>query len=469
MKYSYIPAPYTIFKHIEKVEPGCYIRINKNKKLEKIVYWEPNEIVRRAADNNIKIDEIEALELLDKTIKKSISLRSIADVPIGAFLSGGIDSSLITAMMQENSPRPINTFTIGFSEHGFNEAPYAKAIAAHLSTQHTELYVTNKHALDVIPKLPHLYDEPFGDSSQIPTYLVSKLACNSVKVCLSGDGGDELFGGYNRYTWGANLYDNFSHFPFFMRKSLGQFLMAVQGERWDSTYSRLSQYLPQSMKISALRNKIVKTSNALSSSDSLEKFYMSIAAVIQNAEELVLGGGNGHPLQYVNNLIKEESGSASWMMLEDVFTYLPGDILTKIDRASMGNSLETRVPFLDPTLFELSWTLPLSMKIRGNKGKIALRELLYRYVPKQLIERPKMGFGVPIGEWLLGPLKEWAEDLLSEGRLKREGFLNPQIVRKYWQEHCLKKRDRAHELWNILMFQSWLQENDKILSGENGL
>lgn len=461
MRYSYIPAPYTIFKNIEKVEPGCCLRINKKKEIEKITYWAPKEVIEKIETNNKPINEEEALDLLEKTMMHSIALRSIADVPIGTFLSGGIDSSLITAMMQINSSKPINTFTIGFSEQKFNEAPYAKAIASHLLTHHTELYVTNDHALDVIPKLPHLYDEPFADSSQIPTYLVSQLARQSVTVCLTGDGGDELFGGYNRYTWGANFYDNLSKFPLVFRKTLSKLLMATQSEKWEFVFNQLNKNIPSSMKVSDLHNKMVKMSDALGSSDSLANFYTSISSVIKNPDDLVLRSDSGHRF-HRNNLLKKEINSSHWMMLEDVLTYLPGDILTKVDRASMGNSLETRAPFLDPLLFELSWTLPNSMKIRGKQGKIALRELLYRHVPKHLIERPKMGFGVPIGEWLLGPLRDWAEDLLSESRLKKEGFLNHQIVKEYWMEHSLKKRNRTHELWNILMFQAWLQENGEV-------
>ncbi len=462
MRYSYIPAPYTIFKNIEKVEPGHCLRIGKNKKVEKTTYWSANEVVNGTKDKP-KIEGEEALKLLEKTLQKSISLRSISDVPLGTFLSGGIDSSLITAMMQANSAKPINTFTIGFSEQKFNEAPYAKAISAYLSTHHTELYVTNEHALNVIPKLPHLYDEPFADSSQIPTYLISQLARQSVTVCLSGDGGDELFGGYNRYTWGTNIYNNLSSTPSFLRHIFAQLFVFVNSNTYESTYNKLDRFLLSTLKVSALRHKMMKTSDVLRSLDSLVSFYTSLTSIIKNPNELVLESGNGHLLKHTNASLEGKKNRASWMMLEDVLTYLPGDILTKVDRASMGNGLETRMPFLDPHLFELSWRLPLSMKIRGKKGKIALREVLYKYVPQHLVERPKMGFGVPLGEWLLGPLKEWAMGLLEEKRLRAEGFLNPHVVKRYWEEHSLKKRDRTHELWNILMFQAWLEENKKFI------
>lgn len=448
MRYSYIPAPYTIYKNIEKLESGYFLRINRNKKTEKIAYWSAKETVNKIIRNNIKIDERESVDLLEKALKKSISLRSMADVPIGAFLSGGIDSSLVTALMQENSHQPINTFTIGFGEKQFNEAPYAKAIANHLGTHHRELYVTNKNALDVIPKLPHLYDEPFADSSQIPTYLVSQLACQSVTVCLSGDGGDELFGGYNRYTWGAPLYDRASRLPSFARKSVGHLLRTV------------NNHLPSSIKMRTLHNQIGKASDALMASDSLAHFYTSLTSVIKNPNDLVLfEGGSGYPITPLDELMQKMDDSASWMMMADVLTYLPGDILTKLDRASMGSSLEARAPFLDPDVFELAWMLPPQMKILGKKGKIALRNVLYKYVPEQLIERLKMGFGIPVGDWLLGPLKEWAEELLSENLIQEQGFLNVQVVKGYWEEHCSRRRDRTHEIWNILMFQSWLEEN----------
>lgn len=466
MRYSYIPAPYTIYKNIEKVEPGHYLKINRNKEVQKVTYWSAVETVNSVRNKNIKLSDEESLSLLEKALKKSISLRTIADVPLGAFLSGGIDSSLVTALMQENSSKPINTFTIGFGEQKYDEAPYAKTIATHLGTHHTELYVTNQDALDVIPKLPHLYDEPFADSSQIPTYLVSQLARQSVTVCLSGDGGDELFGGYNRYTWGAPLYESTSRLPAILRRSLAHFLGALHPDKWESAYTRTHHLLPSSIKVDALRNKIVKAKNALESSDSLIHFYRSLTSIIKNSDELVLEGGRGYPLTVINELTQKRGDSVSWMMLADVLTYLPGDILTKVDRASMGSSLEARVPFLDPDLFECAWKLPLHMKIRGRKGKIALREVLYKYVPEQLIERPKMGFSIPIGEWLRGPLREWAEELLLENRLNEQGFLNKTIVKRYWAEHCSKRQDRTHELWNILMFQAWLQENEESLNGK---
>lgn len=461
MRYSYIPAPYTIYKNIEKVEPGNYLCIHRNKKVEKIVYWSATETAEKIIKDNIKIDDHEALVLLEEALKKSISLRSIADVPLGTFLSGGIDSSLITALMQENSSKSINTFTIGFSEQKFNEAVFAKTVADHLGTNHTELYVTNAHALDVIPKLPHLYDEPFADSSQIPTYLVSQLASQSVTVCLSGDGGDELFGGYNRYTWGAPLYENMRRFPSFFRSSVSHLLTALHPDKWEAAYDRFEKYFPHSVKISALRNKMLKAGDAINSADSLINFYTSIVSIIKNPNNLVIEGRNGYNIKNINKLVQRTGDSVSWMMLADVLTYLPDDILTKVDRASMGSSLEARVPFLDPDLFELSWRLPEHMKIRGRKGKIALRELLYKYVPKEHIERPKTGFGIPIGEWLLGPLKDWAKALLEDKCIKEQGFLNPHIVKNFWDDHCSRKQDRTHEIWNILMFQAWLQENEK--------
>lgn len=456
MRYSYIPAPYCIYKNIEKVEPGYYLKITKDKKVIKTAYWSAEATVRKIKEKHIALSESESLDLLEQALQKSISLRTIADVPLGSFLSGGIDSSLITALMQENSNKPINTFTIGFGEQRFNEAPYAKAVAEHLGTHHTELYVTNKEAMDVIPKLPYLYDEPFADSSQIPTYLVSQLARQSVTVCLSGDAGDELFGGYNRYVWGSQLFDKASSLPSPLRKGFSHFLNILHPEHWECLHNKLNRFLPSSLKVSALSDKIAKVTDALQSADSLMQFYTSLTSIIKNPDNLVLESGSGYPVEHLNKFSSKDT--VSWMMLADVLGYLPGDILTKVDRASMGVSLEARVPFLDVDVFELSWKLPPSMKIRDKKGKIALRELLYKRVPQHLIERPKMGFGIPIGEWLRGPLKDWAEDLLSEKHLKEQGFLNSSTVKNYWKEHCSRKRDRTHEIWNVLMFQAWLKE-----------
>jgi asparagine synthase (glutamine-hydrolysing) len=456
MRYSYIPAPYCIYKNIEKVEPGYYLKITGDKKVVKTAYWSAESTVRKIKEKNVVLNQTESVLLLEKALQKSISLRTIADVPLGSFLSGGIDSSLVTALMQENSNKPINTFTIGFCEQRFNEAPYAKAVAEHLGTHHTELYVTNKETMDVIPKLPYLYDEPFADSSQIPTYLVSQLARQSVTVCLSGDAGDELFGGYNRYVWGAHLFDKASSLPSPFRKGFSHFLNGLHPEHWETLHRKLNRFLPSSLKIAALSDKIVKLTDALQSADSLMQFYTSLTSIIKNPDNLILESGNGYPLQHLNKFSPKDS--VSWMMLADTLGYLPGDILTKVDRASMGVSLEARVPFLDVDVFELAWKLPPHMKIRDKKGKIALRELLYKRVPQHLIERPKMGFGIPVGEWLRGPLKDWAEDLLSEKHIKEQGFLNPSVVRTYWNDHCSRKRDRTHEIWNILMFQAWLKE-----------
>lgn len=461
MRYSYVPAPHTIYKHIEKVEPGQYLEINKNKEIKKTAYWSAFKTANAVARHNIQLTDQEFLGQLENALKRSISLRSTADVPLGAFLSGGIDSSLVTALMQESSTRPIRTFTIGFNEKKFNEAPHARAVARHLGTHHTEIYVTDEDSREVIPKLPQLYDEPFADSSQIPTYLVSQLARHSVTVCLSGDGGDELFGGYNRYLWGAPLYDRVSRLPSFVRKGLASLLRNLNAYQWDRVAHRLSS----SIRPGTLNDKLVKASDALSCADSLKHFYTSITSLIKNPDELVLGSGDGHQPSPLDTIHLKNMDSVSWMMIADVLTYLPGDILTKLDRASMGNSLEARAPFLDPDLFTLAWGLPPHLKIHNHVGKIALRELLYKRVPKTLIERPKTGFGVPIGNWLSGPLKEWANDLLSESRLREQGYLNVGSVQTYWNDHCSGKRDRAHELWNILMFQAWLQENKNFSSG----
>jgi asparagine synthase (glutamine-hydrolysing) len=357
----------------------------------------------------------------------------VADVPLGAFLSGGIDSSTIVALMQAQSQQPVRTFTIGFNEKDYNEAQHAKAVAKHLGTNHSELYVTAEDALGVIPKLPSLYDEPFADVSQIPTFLVSQLAKEQVTVSLSGDAGDELFGGYTRYLLGNKIWKTIGWMPLSLRKMVSR---------------QLTQFShPQ-----------LQTSSDILGLAQPEDLYTRIVSHWKDPASIVIDGSEPLTMPRDSQKWANLSNFTHHMMYADTMTYLPDDILVKVDRASMGVSLESRVPFLDHHLMEFAWQLPLSMKIRQGQGKWLLRQVLYKYVPRDLIDRPKSGFNLPIGGWLRGPLRDWGENLLNESRLKDEGFFNPEPIRQKWLQHLAGTANFEHYLWDILMFQAWLEQ-----------
>ena len=401
--------------------------------------------------NPFQGDDQEAVTELDRLLKESVRDRMIADVPLGAFLSGGIDSSTIVAMMQAQSTRPVKTFTIGFQEAGYNEAEYAKEIAAHLKTDHTELYVSSGDAMNVIPQLPTMFDEPLGDSSQIPTYLVSKLARQSVTVSLSGDGGDELFGGYSRYMNSLNVWGLVGWVPQPARQAAGMFFDQASKVEWNkiTSHGRLATRFYHLAKI-------FKTKNA-------DELYWRFSSNWEQPQDVVIDGYEPPAFHVApeNSLLLPEF--AQRMMYIDFQTYLPDDILVKLDRASMATSLEGRVPFLDDhRVVEFTWRLPLHMKIRAGKGKWILRQVLYQYVPQKMIDRPKMGFGVPIDSWLRGPLRDWAENLLDEKRLREEGYLNPEPIRARWLEHVQGQKNWQYPLWYVLMFQDWLGHTMKV-------
>lgn len=450
LQFNYIPAPFTIFEGIQKLEPGCIAKIGTAGKADVQKYWDLRDVA--AAPRSI-ISEQSALAQTEQILSQSIGQQMVADVPIGAFLSGGIDSSLIVALMQKQCSSPVRTFTIGFHEATFNEANYAAAVARHLGTAHTEFYVTPQDALDVISLLPSLYDEPFADSSQIPTYLVAKLTRQHVKVSLSGDGGDELFGGYNRYSWGRNIWDRVKGLPMPMRKAASQVLCAPSPQTWDRLFATFGRVLPLLMRYNAPGDKLHKLGK-LVGAKSASEVYLDLIS-LWNGADLVPGSNPRRsaatdPSQWPAHLDFTE-----FMMYLDAKSYLPDDILVKVDRATMGVGLESRAPFLDHRLAEFAWSLPLDLKIRKGQGKWLLRQILYQYVPRQLIERPKMGFGVPIDRWLRGPLREWAEALLDESRLRKEGYLNPAPIRQKWAEHLSGQRNWQHHLWGVLMFQAW--------------
>jgi asparagine synthase (glutamine-hydrolysing) len=379
----------------------------------------------------------------------------VADVPLGAFLSGGVDSSTIVALMQAQSTRRVETFTIGFDEAGFDEAPHALAVARHLGTDHHEIRVTSANALSVISSLPTLYDEPFADSSQIPSHLVCRAARQQVTVALSGDAGDELFGGYNRYFWGPRIWSWLGRLPPALRWGLGAGIQRLPAPVWDS----LGHAVPGANGVARLGDKAHKLAQRLQTVSSLDDLYRSLVTEWPQGTQLVRGAGRLATLLDEPSLGAGVPEAENRMMLWDSLTYLPDDILTKVDRAAMGVSLETRVPFLDHRVAELAWRLPLHMKIRRGQGKWALRQVLYKYVPRELIERPKAGFAIPVGEWLRGPLGDWAENLLEESRLVREGYFNPEPIRETWRQHLSRRYDWTARLWCVLMFQAWLEAN----------
>jgi len=456
MRHGYVPAPYSIYQNIAKLPPASLLTVSlQNKKPIITTYWSGAEVSKNGVANQFKGTSVQAVDALENLLKDAIKQQMVADVPLGAFLSGGIDSSTVVALMQAQSARPIKTFTIGFNEEAYNEAKHAKAVAQHLRTEHTELYITPQQAMAVIPKLPTLYDEPFADSSQIPTFLVAQLAKQYVTVSLSGDAGDELFSGYNRYKLTASIWSKISHFPLPLRNVLATVLTSISPSVWDKIASAI-----HFRNFANLGDKIHKGSNTLHSKD-IADLYMKFVSQWNEPEELVIGGQE--PATLLTGNIPDLAGLSDIekMMALDMLTYLPDDILAKVDRAAMGVSLETRVPFLDHRVVEFAWQLPMEYKLREGKTKWALREVLYRHVPKELIERPKMGFGVPIANWLRSELRDWAEDLLSEERLTREGYFNPAPIRKKLAEHLSGKRNWQHQLWNVLMFQAWLQEHKK--------
>jgi asparagine synthase (glutamine-hydrolysing) len=459
LRYNYIPAPHSIYSGIRKLQPGTFLTLGQGAS-EPVIdeYWSGAAVAEAGVRNPLRLSDDEAIDELDRQLERSIAGQMIADVPLGAFLSGGIDSSAVVAVMQKLSARPVKTFTIGVHEAGFNEAEHAKAVARHLGTEHTELYVTPAEARAVIPKLPQMYDEPFADSSQIPTHLVSALARQHVTVSLSGDGGDELFGGYNRYLLTSQLWGKISAIPKPFRAAAARAMTAVPPSAWTKFGDAAGGMLPKIARVNRLGDKVHKGAPLLHSG-SVGELYAGMLSLWRDPESVVIGAAE--PPSQATGLVPrlDGLGAIERMMALDMLGYLPDDILVKVDRASMAVSLESRVPFLDHHVVEFAWRLPFEMKIRGGQTKWILRQLLYRHVPKALIERPKMGFGIPIGEWLRGPLRDWAEALLDERRLRAEGFFRPEPIRRTWEAHVSGRINEEYRLWGVLMFQSWLEAN----------
>ena len=465
LRHNAIPAPYSIYQGMYKLLPGTVLKlsltdVSRNELPVPRPYWSIREVAEEGQRNPFTGSDVEAGEELERLLRQSIASQMIADVPLGAFLSGGIDSSSVVALMQAQSGRSVRTFTIGFNEWGYNEAEHARAVAAHLGTEHTELYVSQKEAMEVIPRLPELYDEPFADSSQIPTVLLSELARRHVTVSLSGDGGDELFGGYNRYFWVRNVWRKLGWMPRPLRAALAGVLTTLPPAAWNAIFQQLGCLLPARLRYATPGDKLHKVAEILAER-SPEDIYLCLVSHWKNPAQLV--PGSHEPTTLLTDLSHRPDlpDFQHHMMYLDQMTYLPNDILTKVDRAAMAVSLETRVPLLDHRVVEFAWSLPLSMKIRHDQGKWLLRQVLYKYVPKKLIERPKMGFGVPIDSWLRGPLRDWAEALLDEKRLQKEGFFHPQPIREKWAEHLSGRRNWQYLLWDVLMFQAWLDSSSR--------
>lgn len=466
LRHNCVPAPYSIYRGIHKLPPGTLLAIS-GRDLPiptPIPYWSAGEIAEQGVAEPFAGSDDEARVTLDGLLRDAVRRQMVADVPLGAFLSGGIDSSTVVALMQAQSTRPVRTFTIGFNEADYNEAVHAKAVAAHLGTEHTELYVTPDEALAVISKLPVLYDEPFADSSQIPTFLVSALARRFVTVSLSGDGGDELFAGYNRYFWGRTIWKRLGGMPKSLRATAAAALTAIAPQTWDRALRAAGFLWPSALGQRTPGDKIHKLAEVLAAA-SPEAMYRGLASHWKDPASVVLGASEPPTALTNPRQWPHLPDFTQRMMYLDTVTYLPDDILVKVDRASMGVSLEARVPLLDHRLVEFAWRLPLAMKVRDGQGKWLLRQVLYRYVPKELVERPKTGFGMPIDVWLRGPLRDWAEALLDENRLAGEQFFDPLPIRRKWDEHLSGVRNWQHHLWDVLMFQAWLEQQRRQAAG----
>ncbi|MBS8273466.1 asparagine synthase (glutamine-hydrolyzing) [Thalassospira tepidiphila] len=450
LRHSYIQGPGSIHKGVNKLRPGSIVTIEPSSgKTESQFFWEMCEVVQSGYQNPFEGNEKDVVDELEALLSDSVRRQMVSDVPVGAFLSGGIDSSTVVALMQANSDRPVKTFSIGFDEVDYNEARHASAVAKHLGTDHSEWYMTSQDALDVVPKLANMFDEPFADSSQIPTYLVSAMTRKHVTVALSGDGGDELFAGYSRYLQTLARYKSFQRVPRHIRFLVSRALRLLPG----NTLSNLQR----SLSIPSARPNLGDKLNLLGDllSDDGLALYRQTLTHWANPDQVIAGGQEVKGLLWSSNPARLTSSMLKMMMYLDTCTYLPDDILTKVDRASMAVSLEARVPLLDHRVVEFAWSLPDEMLIRHGESKWPLRQVLYRYVPKELIDRPKMGFGIPIDQWLRGPLREWAEDLLNPHSIGQYGLIKSDAVWGMWRDHVSGKTNYQYHLWDVIMLQNW--------------
>lgn len=463
LRHNCIPAPHTIYNSVYKLLPGHILEIPISDIRAGAgeacftgrPYWSLSEVISDALLNPLVKTADEVVDELEALLGDVVSQQMISDVPLGAFLSGGIDSSLITAIMQSKSNIPVKTFSIGFGDQAYNESHYARAVADYVGVEHTEFVVTSRDALSVIPRLSALYDEPFSDSSQIPTFLVSQLARERVSVSLSGDGGDELFGGYNRYTGTQKWWRAISSVPAPLRQFVALMLSFPKSSTWDYIESAVGRFSGNRYSLPNLGNKVQKIAPLIGASSVLQLYeqvvshWLDPVSVVLNSEDPHVGYSN--PVALLDNPVE-------MMMALDQMGYLPNDILVKVDRAAMAVGLETRIPFLDQRIVEFAWRIPFGMKIRDGEGKWILRKLLERYLPKEMIDRPKMGFAVPLGDWLRGPLRPWVEDLLDPAQIRAEGYFDAIEVSRKWSEHVSGERNWQYLLWDVLMFQSWFRD-----------
>src|SRR5713101_2403072 len=459
LRHNCIPAPYSIYRRVQKLLPGTFLAITgaTSANAAPVPFWSLRHIAESGVADPFRGSEKEAVEQLEVLLRDAVRMRMLSDVPLGAFLSGGVDSSLVTSLMQAQSTRPIKTFSIGFSEAEYDEAGNGARVARHLGTEHTELRVTPRDALAVIPNIPAIYDEPFADSSQIPTFLLSRMARRHVTVGLTGDGGDEVFCGYTRHIWSHRLWKFIHAMPPTLRRATAAALLSASPEAWDSLFHVSYPFLPSAMKHRLPGQKLHKLARLLALGN-LESVYQTLVSHWNDPTGIVIGAVESPTVITTSGDWAKLPQFTQQMMFLDTLTFLPDDMLTKVDRASMAVGLEARVPLLDHRVVEFAWRLPMSMKLRGHKGKWILRELLARRVPRHLVERPKSGFSIPLDRWLRGELRDWAESLLSERRLREDGFFQARPIREKWAEHLSGKRAWQHHLWGVLMFQAWWDE-----------
>ena len=458
LRYQYVPEPRSIYKNAFKLRPGhlLTVRADNPTNLNPHPYWSLRAAVHAGLSDPFTGSETEAAEQLETLLGNAVQNQMLSDVPLGSLLSGGIDSSLVTALMQARSDKPVKTFTIGFENQAYDESGDAKKVAEHLRTDHTELTVTPQHVLDLVDRLPDIYDEPFADASQLPTRMVAELTRHHVTVCLTGDGGDETFGGYNRHLWAPAVWNRIAPLPAPLRRLAAGAMHLLTPAAYDALFRTLNPVLPQAARVRTPGNKAHKLADALTA-NSPENLYKQICSTWPDPAAL---------LPHVTEPETAPDQPETWPRLTDFtrrmqyldsVTYLPGDVLQKVDRATMHVALESRSPYLDHHVVEFAWRLPKSMLLQQKQGKQILRRILHKYVPQTLVERPKMGFGIPIDQWLRGPLRNWAAHLLDADRLKQQGLVNPEPVQKQLRDHLAGRRDNQYRLWNMLMFQAWYE------------
>ena len=461
LRYGYISAPHSIYRGIFKLLPGTILTIadvRPGEVPEPRPYWSAAKHIESGLEHPFIGSDEDAIVQLEDLLRDAVGQQMQADVPLGAFLSGGIDSSLVVALMQSLSGRPVRTFTIGFDEARFNEANHARAVAARLGTEHTETYVRPAEAMGVLPKLASIYDEPFADSSQIPTLLVSQLAKQFVTVSLSGDGGDELFAGYNWYTWTQTLWKRLGCLPRGVRSAIASICDGLSPMGWDRLLTLVSPTLPRGLRGSISGDRVYKLAALIRGMENPMSVYEHLVARWHDSSSVVLGTDGPLTTLGAADLDVDQNEIITTLLYVNFADYLPNDILTKVDRSTMAVSLESRAPLLDHRIVEFASRLPMSMKLRNGQSKWLLRQVLYRHVPRKMVDRPKSGFSIPIDSWLRGPLRDWAEHLLDENRMRQEGFLDPGIIRRTWNEHLSGQRKWQHKIWCVLMFQAWMED-----------